>query len=199
MLQRQIVFKQLQELQRKQQVQELSDARNQHYIDHLSSLKQVLGDQFPSAVNGMPVHNSSQMLMVGKVQMMQGMNTESEIVPSLLHLQFDISLYGASTPNTDKISDLFSHLQGPPDHPANLSAKNNSGALDMPSMQSSGFGNMLLNKQSNLYSDQISMPNESLLSNQVPVQGFSCGISYGNYSQVPSRNDSSEECITPGI
>lgn len=80
------------------------------------------------------------------------------------------------------MQDLFSHLQGPPDHSANLSTKNNNGALEMPSMQPSGFGNTLLNKQSNLYSDQISMPNESLLSNQVPVQGFSCGISYGNYS-----------------
>lgn len=131
------------------------------------------------------------MLMVGKVQMMQGMHNESEIVPShnhsmiqvgLPHPQFDVSLCGASIPNTDKISDLYSHLQEPPDHSENLSTKNNNGTLEMPFMQQSGFSNTLLNKQSNLYSDQISMPNESLLSNQVPVQGFNCGILYGNYS-----------------
>ncbi|EYU44189.1 hypothetical protein MIMGU_mgv1a001460mg [Erythranthe guttata] len=41
MLQRQIMFKQLQELQRRQQLQELGNARNQDYVDHqLSSLKQ---------------------------------------------------------------------------------------------------------------------------------------------------------------
>lgn len=190
MLQRQIIFKQLQELQRKQQVQEMGDARNQHYIDQLSSLKQVLGGQFPSAVNGMPVQNSSQMLMVGKVQMMQGMHKESEIVPSHNHSmiqvgsphpQFGVSLCGASTPDADKISDLYSHLQGPPDHSANLSTENNNGTLEMPSMQPSGFVNRLLNIQSNLYSDQISMPNESLPSNQIPVQRLNCGISYGNY------------------
>ncbi|XP_073288830.1 uncharacterized protein [Primulina huaijiensis] len=119
------------------------------------------------------------------------MHNESEIVPNhnhsmiqvgLPHPQFDVSLCGASTPNIDKISDLYSHFQGPPDHSSNLSTKNNNGALEMPSMQPSGFGNLLLNKKRNLYSDLISMSDESLPSNQVPVQGFSCGISYGNYS-----------------
>ncbi|XP_073155042.1 uncharacterized protein [Henckelia pumila] len=186
MLQRQIIFKQLQELQRKHQLQELGNARNQHYSNQLSSLKQASGGQIPSAVNGMPVHNSSLMLVAGKVQMMPGMHNEPEIVPtpnhSMIqeaspHLQFDVSLYGASTPNIDNNLDPYSHRQRPPDHSTNLSTKNNNDALEIPSMQPSH-----LNKQSSLNSDQLSMPDESLLTNQVHVQGLSGGISCGYYS-----------------
>ncbi|KAK4409850.1 hypothetical protein Sango_0058000 [Sesamum angolense] len=64
MLQRQIMFKQLQELQRRQQLQDLGDTRNQNYVNQLPSLRQASGGQFPPAINGTPVQDSSQMFMV---------------------------------------------------------------------------------------------------------------------------------------
>ncbi|EPS66101.1 hypothetical protein M569_08679, partial [Genlisea aurea] len=59
MLQRQIMFKQLQELQRnQQQLQELADSRNQEYLNQLASLKQASGVQFAPPINGEPIRDS---------------------------------------------------------------------------------------------------------------------------------------------
>ncbi|KAL0285481.1 UNVERIFIED_CONTAM: hypothetical protein Scaly_2817400 [Sesamum calycinum] len=161
MLQRQIMFKQLQELQRRQQLQDLGDTRNQNYVNQLSSLRQASGGQFPPAINGTPVQDSSQMFMP----------------------QFDMSLYGTHSPNAEKNLNQYSQFQGPSNLSVDLLTKNNNSPLGMAAMQP------FMSQQCNFSSDQIGIPGDSLQPNQeknlfgqVPIGGFNSGVLSGSYT-----------------
>ncbi|PIA63053.1 hypothetical protein AQUCO_00200823v1 [Aquilegia coerulea] len=90
--QQQVMFKQMQELQRHKQLQQIEQAgRHQNQINQMSAFaKQAANDQLPAIVNGMPIHgstsypwqndlsggdskvpNSSQMFMVGNTNWAQ--------------------------------------------------------------------------------------------------------------------------------
>ncbi|KAG8384624.1 hypothetical protein BUALT_Bualt04G0137300 [Buddleja alternifolia] len=190
MLQRQIMFKQLQELQRRQQLQELGDPRNQDYMNQLSSLKQASGVQFPSTINGTPV-NDSQMLMLGNMQMMQhGGSTVFQGLPNgvgfsqshnhgvgLSQPQYD--LYG--TPNTDKNLNQYSHLQGPSNHSGNLLGKNNNSPLRMSPVHPSAFASSFSMPDGSLLPGQVFQ--EKNLFGQVPAESFNSDILSHSYSE----------------
>ncbi|XP_024979195.1 uncharacterized protein LOC112516407 isoform X1 [Cynara cardunculus var. scolymus] len=72
MLERQIMFKQWQELQRQKKLVELNDGRQQNVMDQQLSLmhyKQSSGTQYPLLNNGIPVRDASQMFMFGKTNL----------------------------------------------------------------------------------------------------------------------------------
>ncbi|KAL8471716.1 hypothetical protein ACS0TY_029093 [Phlomoides rotata] len=189
MLQRQIMFKQMQELQRRQQLQDLGGGRNQDYM----SLKQASPD-------GAPIHDS-QMLMVDNTQMIQ--QDESDIFQGfssglvlpqshnsntlgsmgLSPPQYGMSLYNPP-PNIDMNLNLYSHLQDPSNHSVNQLTKN--------TMHPSALASSFMGRQGNFSSDQISMPDGSLLPNhvfqeknlfgQISLQSFTSDLSSLNYS-----------------
>ncbi|KAL0424367.1 UNVERIFIED_CONTAM: hypothetical protein Sradi_0971500 [Sesamum radiatum] len=182
----QIMFKQLQELQRRQQLQDLGDTRNQNYVNQLSSLRQASGAQFPPAINGTPVQDSSQMFMVGNMQMMQH-DAPNGLVLSQSHNpvqpQFDMSLYGTHAPNAEKNLNQYSQFQGPSNLSVDLLTKNNNSPLGMAAMQP------FMSQQCNFSSDQIGIPGDSLQPNQeknlfgqVPIGGFNSGVLSGSYT-----------------
>ncbi|KAJ0694509.1 hypothetical protein HanPI659440_Chr15g0609611 [Helianthus annuus] len=74
MLQRQIMFKQLEELQRQQKLQELNGSRQQHVLSQQSLIpnKQALGAQYAPLINGTPVRDASQMFMFGNTNLAHG-------------------------------------------------------------------------------------------------------------------------------
>lgn len=74
MLQRQIMFKQLEELQRQKKLQELNDPRQHNVINQQSLLhnKQANGAQYAPLINGTPVRDPSQMFMFGNNNLVQG-------------------------------------------------------------------------------------------------------------------------------
>ncbi|KAL3813458.1 hypothetical protein ACJIZ3_014726 [Penstemon smallii] len=148
MFQRQVMFKQLQELQRRQQLQELGDTRNQTYLNQLSSLK---GGQFPPSVNGTPAHESSQMFMHGNMQMIP-----NELV--LSQPQYDTSLYGN---NINKNLNQYSYLQRPSDSSGNMLAKNNGNPFGISMSDGPSLPNQVF-QEKNYFG-------------QVPYQGFNSG------------------------
>ncbi|XP_047941617.1 uncharacterized protein LOC125188667 isoform X2 [Salvia hispanica] len=191
MLQRQIMFKQLQEMQRRQQLQELTNARNQNYVNQLSSLKQSSSGQFSPTVNETPMPDPSGMFMTGNMMQHSGSNglVLGQSPAGLSQPQLDLSLYGNHTPNAEKNLNQYAHLQGP----SNLST--NSSPLGMVSMQPSGFSNSFMSQHFNLPADQINMTDVSVhhsnqekdLFGQAPTEGLhSAGLS-GSYSEQGTR------------
>jgi hypothetical protein len=104
MLQRQIMLKQLQELQRQQQFQELGgDTRQQNYLNQQLSRfnKQTSVSQYPPLINGTPIHDPAQMFMVNNLNLVQRSSTPAVhgfpnafTFPQAQTQQPDISLYG---------------------------------------------------------------------------------------------------------
>ncbi|KAL6587560.1 hypothetical protein OROMI_000538 [Orobanche minor] len=181
MLQRQILFKQLQELQRKQQLEELGSNRNQNYVHELSSVKQASGAQFPPTVNETSVHDASQMSTFGNMQTMQHNGPSGSVISHNHNLapQFDLSSYGIHAPNADENLNQYSLIQGP----SNLS-------VNMPSKSQSNFDSSCTSQRYNFSSDQISSPDGLLISNQennfsgqVRAVGSNSGILSGNHPQ----------------
>lgn len=178
MLQRQIMFKQLQEMQRRQQLQDLGNTRNQNYVNQLSSLRQPSGGQLSPKDNGIPAQDSSQMFRVGNMQMMQhGLG--------LAQPQFDVSSYGTHSLDSDKNFIQYPQLQAPPNLSVNPLTKNTNSPLGMTAP---GFGSSF--NQCNFSFDHGSMQDGSFLSNQetslfgqVPVEGFNSGALSGIYPQ----------------
>ncbi|KAL1558960.1 hypothetical protein AAHA92_09360 [Salvia divinorum] len=191
MLQRQIMFKQLQEMQRRQQLQELSNARNQNYVNQLSSLKQASSGQFSPIVNGTSMQDSSGMFMTGNMMQHSGSNglVLGRSPAGLSQPQLDLSLYGNHTPNPDKNLNQYAHLQGP----SNLST--NSGPLGMVSMQPSAFGNSFMSQHCSFPADQINMTDVSVhhsnqekdLLGQSPTEGLRSAGLPGSYSEQGTR------------
>ncbi|GJS39793.1 hypothetical protein Tco_0564836 [Tanacetum coccineum] len=64
---RQIMFKQLEELQRQKKLQELNDPKQQNVMN-----KQASGAQYAPLINGTPVRDPSQMFMFGDNNLVQG-------------------------------------------------------------------------------------------------------------------------------
>ncbi|KAL1563174.1 hypothetical protein AAHA92_05671 [Salvia divinorum] len=192
MLQRQIMFKQLQELQRRQQLQELSNGRSQNYVNQLSSLKQASGGQFSPTVNGTPMQDPSGMFMMGNMMQHGGPNglVLGQSPTGLTQPQLDISLYGNHTPNPDKNLNQYSHLQGPSNLSTNQLTKNNSSPLGMVTMQPSAFSSSFMSQHCNFPADQINMTDVSFHSNQerdlfvqVPTEGLHSAVLPGSYSE----------------
>ncbi|XP_057768616.1 uncharacterized protein LOC130988711 [Salvia miltiorrhiza] len=196
MLQRQIMFKQLQEMQRKQQLQELSNTRNQNYVNQLSSLKHASGGQFSPTVNGTPMQDLSGMFMVGNMMQHGGPNglVLAQSPVGLSQPQLDISLYGNHTPNPDKNLNPYSHLHGPSNLSTDQLTKNNSSPLGMVTMQPSAFSNSFMSQHCNFPSEQINMTDGSVHSNQekdlfgqAPTEGLHGAVLPGNYSEQGIR------------
>ncbi|KAH6761851.1 hypothetical protein C2S52_019284 [Perilla frutescens var. hirtella] len=192
MLQRQIMFKQLQELQRRQQLQELSNTRNQNYVNQLSSLKQASGGQFSPMINGTPIQDPSGMFMVGNMMHHGGPNGLGLVQSpaGLSQPQLDISLYGSHTLSPDENLNQYSHLHGPSNLSTNLLTKNNGSPLGMVTMQPSAFSNSFMSQHCNFPSDQINMLDGSVHSNQekdlfgqIPTEGLHSAVLPGNYSE----------------
>ncbi|KAH6830347.1 hypothetical protein C2S53_007513 [Perilla frutescens var. hirtella] len=208
MLQRQIMFKQLQELQRRQQLQELGGARNQDYVDQLTSSKQPSAVQLAPTVNRAPIRDS-RMLMFDNMQMIQqGESSIFQGFPSGLVLsqghsnalgpmgmmppQFDMSLYGNPAPNADKDLNLYPYPQDPSNFSANLPAKNNNSPLGMSHVHSSATASSFMSQQGHFSADQSIVSDGSLLPShvfqeknmfgQVPFHSSNSNLLSVNYS-----------------
>ncbi|KAL6521693.1 hypothetical protein OROGR_018262 [Orobanche gracilis] len=181
MLQRQIMFKQLQELQRKQQLEELGSNKNQNSVHQLSSVKQASGAQFPSTVDETSVHDASRMFTFGNMQTMQHNGPSGSVISQNHNLapQFDLSSYGIHAPHADENLEQYSLIQGP----SNLS-------VNMPAKSQSNFDSSCTSQIYNFSSDQISSSDGLLISNQennfsgqVRAVGSNSSILSGNHPQ----------------
>ncbi|KAL6507369.1 hypothetical protein OROGR_023564 [Orobanche gracilis] len=181
MLQRQMLFNQLQELQRKQQLEELGSNRNQNYVHQLSSVKQASGAQFPPTVNETSVHDASRMFTFGNMQTMQRNGPSGSVISQNHNLapKFDLSSYEIHAPNADENLNQYSLIQGPLNLSGNMLAKSQS-----------NFDSSCMSQRYNFSSDQISSPVGLLISNQennfsgqVRAVGSGGGILSGNHTQ----------------
>ncbi|XP_051117531.1 uncharacterized protein LOC127242153 isoform X2 [Andrographis paniculata] len=183
-IERQVMFRQLQDLQRRQQqLQELGDTQNPNFINQLSSKHASIG-QFPHTLNGgTPLQDSTQMSLFGNMETMPGglvltqnRNPDAVGPVDLLPHQFDISSYGNS------------HLQGPSNLSVNMQTKN-SNSLGVGTLQPSPYGSSFMNQQFSFPSDRIRMPD-----GQVSVEGCNRESLSGNYSEqgiVPMQGNAS--------
>ncbi|KAL3526587.1 hypothetical protein ACH5RR_011243 [Cinchona calisaya] len=167
MLQRQILFKQLQEMQHQQQLQELSDARQQNCVNQPSYLnKQTSVGLHPPLINGMPVDDASQMFMVANTQLMQlGTSPTIQGIPNGLVFpqaqneticsngvrlqQFDASLYGMPIASSGNNMNPYSCIQGASHDSSNMLNRGNNSQLEIPVMQPSTVSNSFANQQFN--------------------------------------------------
>ncbi|XP_076903223.1 uncharacterized protein LOC143558230 [Bidens hawaiensis] len=113
MLQRQIMFKQLEELQRKKKLQELNDSRQQNVLNQQSLLqnKQASGAQYAPLINGTPVRDPSQMFMFGNTNLVHGFQNGSPYSQAQSQILQSMSL--PSQPVDGLSSNRFSNFQGP--------------------------------------------------------------------------------------
>ncbi|CAA0830013.1 dentin sialophosphoprotein-related [Striga hermonthica] len=116
MLQRQVISKQLEELQRRQHLQELgsNNNRNQNYAHQLSLVKQASGVQYPPAANGTPVLDPSRMFMAGNMQMKQHIGPGGLVLSQTHNFapQFDVSSYRIHAPSGGENLNGYSYVQG---------------------------------------------------------------------------------------
>ncbi|XP_051140849.1 uncharacterized protein LOC127258164 isoform X2 [Andrographis paniculata] len=201
MLQRQIMFKQLQELQRRQQLQELGDARSQDYINQLVAFKQASGIQFAPIVNGAPGFDS-QMLQTYGSGVFQGSPNGLVLSQSQNHTlgplamsqpQCDGSLYGSPASNVDRSLNLHPHLQGGYSNSASMLTMNVNNIPGLSPIPPLGNDNSFVGHQGNYFSDQIGMAGDFFLTDQVyreknlfgeaPVQSLNTDILSADYPQ----------------
>ncbi|KAK2989851.1 hypothetical protein RJ640_025510 [Escallonia rubra] len=204
MLQRHLMFKQLQEMQRQQQFQDLGDVRQQSYINQQAVInKQASGAQFPSLINGTPINDASQTFMVGNMNL--GQNGSSPVVQGFsngmvfsqgqsqalrsmgsMSQQRDASLYGTPIANAGINSSQYPHLHGASHHSANVLAKDNNNRSDKPITQSSAFGNSIVSDQCTSEGPFGSKEGfqEKNLFGQVPSQGLNSGSLQGHHQQM---------------
>ncbi|CAI9109830.1 OLC1v1009738C1 [Oldenlandia corymbosa var. corymbosa] len=202
MLQRQIMFKQLQAMQQRQQLQELNDARQQQYLNQLSVYnKQTSGLQSSSA-NGMPIQDASQMFMGGNSYSAQrGMTPNVQGFPNGyvfsqaqnqpiysfgLPQQMDVSLYGNPV-NSGEDMNAFGQIQGSSQDYANAFNMGHNSQLEMASIQPSTFSNSFVNERFNLPLDKVGTTTEDFAQRHFGNKNF--------YGQLPMQ--SSEEGIQP--
>ncbi|XP_024978480.1 uncharacterized protein LOC112515784 isoform X2 [Cynara cardunculus var. scolymus] len=119
MLQRQIMFKQLEELQRQKKLQELNDSGQQNVINQQSLIhnKQASRAQYAPLINGTPVRDASQMFMFGSTNLGQGFQNGlpySQAQNQILHSMSLASQPVDGTPisSTGHSFSRFSHFQG---------------------------------------------------------------------------------------
>ncbi|KAK9067188.1 hypothetical protein SSX86_014513 [Deinandra increscens subsp. villosa] len=113
MLQRQIMFKQLEELQRQKKLQELNDSRQQNVFNQQSLLqnKQASGAQYAPLINGTPVRDPSQMFMFGNTNLVHGFQNGSPYSQAQNQILHSTGL--PSQPVDGHSFSRFSHFQGP--------------------------------------------------------------------------------------
>lgn len=202
LLQQHIMFKQVQEFQRQQQLQQFGDARQQNSLNQPSPItKQASGIQYLPLINGTPVNDASQMFMNlmqrGASPAVQGMSNkvafsqdQGQTLRSMgmVTQQFDVSLYGTPVARARGMSQ-YPHLQGMSRDSANLLNKVSSQA-QKPVVQTSAYGNPFIGEQYTVSSDQVSLPEGVFISKhgiqgksmlgQVPFQGLNSGAMLGN-------------------
>ncbi|XP_071710680.1 uncharacterized protein [Rutidosis leptorrhynchoides] len=112
MLQRQIMFKQLEELQRQKKLQELNNSRQQTdiYQQSLIHNKQAPGAQYGPLINGTPVRDASQMFMFGNTNLIQGFQNGLPFSQAQNQVLHSINL--PSQPIDAHSFGRFSQLQG---------------------------------------------------------------------------------------
>lgn len=207
MLQRQIMIKKLQELQRQQQVQEFGDARQHNYMNQqYTSNKQISGDQFPPLINGTPISDASQRFMMGNINLMHP--GAPPVVPgfsngtgfpqpqgqafssmSLVSPQLDASLYGTPVPGVGNNLGRYSQLLGASQGSENTYEKGYNNQQDEPITQSSIYNKSLSTYNCDASSNQIGMQEGAMASvgdfqeknlfGQVPAQAL-----HGNFQQM---------------
>ncbi|KAK1432913.1 hypothetical protein QVD17_09816 [Tagetes erecta] len=113
MLQRQIMFKQLEELQRQKKLQELNDSRQQNVLNQQSLIqnKQASGAQYAPLINGTPVRDPSQMFMFGNTNLVHGFQNGSPYSQAQNQIMHSMGL--PSQPVDGHNFSRFSHFQGP--------------------------------------------------------------------------------------
>lgn len=119
MLQRQILFKQLEELQRQKKLQELNDSGQQNVINQQSLIhsKQASRAQYAPLINGTPVRDASQMFMFGNTNSGQGFQNGSPYSQAQNQILHSMSLAsqpvdGTPISSTGHNFSRFSHFQG---------------------------------------------------------------------------------------
>lgn len=214
MLQRQIMIKKLQELQRQQQIQESGDARQHNYINQQYALnKQISAEQFPPLINGTPIGDASQRFMMGNINLMhpgatpivQGFSNgtgfpqnqgQALCSMSLVSPQLDVSLYGTPVPGVGNNLGRYSQLLGASQGSENTFEKGSNNQQDEPITQSSTYSNSLGTYNCDASSNQIGMQEGALVSvgdfqeknlfGQVPAQAL-----HGNFQQMNTLRRSS--------
>ncbi|KAF5480205.1 hypothetical protein F2P56_000971 [Juglans regia] len=200
--QQHMVFKQLQELQRQQQLQHLGDARPQNSSNQISAMtKQATGAQSSPVINGTPVNDASHMYMNwmqrGTFPAVQGGSNraifsqdQGQALRSmgLASQQLDVSLYGTPVASARGSMSQYSHLHGMSRDSSTVSTKVSVQA-QKPIMQSSAFSNPFVGDQVTVSSEQVCFPQEGFVSkqrsqgnnmfSQVPVQGLNSAVISG--------------------
>ncbi|XP_071914781.1 uncharacterized protein [Coffea arabica] len=185
MLQRQILFKRLQEMQHQQQLRELSDARQHSFVNQLPFLtKQTSAGLHPPPMNGMPVHDTSQMFMVGDINLMQhGTSPIMQGVPNglvfsqaqgqaigsngVLPEQFDASLYGSPIASLGNNMNPYFHIQEASHSSASMLNRGNNNQWEIPEMHSSTINNSLGNEQFNASQQKVCFSDKAFVSQNV--------------------------------
>lgn len=216
LVQQHIMFKQLQELQRQQQLQRLGDTKQNNSINQLSTLaKQASGGQFPPLINGTPIHDASQMFMNlvqrGAPPSVQGLpnrlpNTQEQgqAVRSmgLVPQQLDASLYGTPVASARSNMSPYTHLRGMSHDSTSFLANASANQSQKPPMQPSAFSNPFLGIASQ---EQACMPDGTFIAKhgfqgrnlfgQIPIQDLNSGVISENFHQgnALQRNASVQE------
>ncbi|KAK9107294.1 hypothetical protein Syun_023305 [Stephania yunnanensis] len=204
--QQQLMLKQLQELQRQKQIQQLNqEAKRHNQINELSAIaRQTNLDQLPTLVNGMPLHDTSNFLWQNELvggnmawaqrggspaihglsnglpfSHEQGQDLRSMGLASLQH---DQSLYGAPVASTRSNLNQYSHIQGISQDYSDILTKANGNPLERPALSASVINNSFQADQPALYPNQISMQDGASVSRQVFQGSF-----FGN-STLPGMN-----------
>ncbi|XP_022884149.1 uncharacterized protein LOC111400915 [Olea europaea var. sylvestris] len=180
MLQRQIMYKQIQEMQRRQQLQDMCEGKKQNYVNQLPSQMCVVGDMDMIQHGGSATFRSfSTGLGLSKPQNLAGRS-----------LGFSQQQFGVP---------LYSHLGESSNDSANLLVTNKNSPLEIPTMQPSAFSNSVISQRSNFSSDQLCIPDGALLPNQVFEeknffgQGLVPGFNEGNLHETYFQQGNSQQ------
>ncbi|KAM7268881.1 hypothetical protein ACFE04_011047 [Oxalis oulophora] len=182
LLQQHMMLKQLQELQRQQQLGDMRQQQNS--LNQFSAVTKQGGPQFSPLINGTPVHDGQQMFMNwGASPTAHGTSNRGVSNP-----QLDASFYG--TPVGNARGNNMSQLQGMSNDAANLLTKVGS-QTPKSSMQSSAISNPFTRDQSQGFQWKN-------MSSQVPFQGLNNGmmtnhnLQEGNQRMTTSLKDVNE-------
>lgn len=216
LVQQHIMYKQLQELQRQQQLQRVGDTKQNNSINQLSALaKQASGGQFPPLINGTPIHDASQIFM-NLVQ--RGANQSAQGLPNrlsnaqeqgqalrsmgLVPQQLDSSLYGTPVASARGNMSTYTHLQGMSHDSTSFLSNASPNQLQKPPMQASAFGNPFLGIAPQ---EQACVPDGTFIAKQgfqgrnlfssIPIQDLNNEVLSENFHQgnALQRNASVQE------
>lgn len=214
LVQQHIMFKQLQDLQRQQQLQRLGDTKQNNSINQLSALaKPASGGQFPPLINGTPIHDTSQMFMNlvqrGAPPSVQGLpnrlpnaQEQGQTMRSmgLLQQQLDASLYGTPVASARGNMSPYTHLRGMSNDSTSFLVSANQS--QKPPIQPSAFSNPFLGVAPQ---EQGCMPDGTFIAKQgfqgrnlfgqLPMQDLNSRVVSENFHQgnALQRNASIQE------